>query len=93
LTSLQARIDDHDRTRNGGAEIVNLLADRLSASVRTGCRQSRGGYLRDKKRGSCQRAAYPMAREYGGSVDITYVGVPVAVLDRSGCLAGRRDQN
>ena len=85
----QARIDEIvDRTRNGGAEIVNLLktGSAFYAPAASAIAMAES-YLRDKKR-VLPCAAY-LNGEYG--VKDMYVGVPV-VIGSKGRRAHRRDR-
>ena len=85
----QARIDEIvDRTRNGGAEIVNLLktGSAFYAPAASAIAMAES-YLRDKKR-VLPCAAY-LNGEYG--VKDMYVGVPV-VIGSQGRRAHRRDR-
>ena len=85
----QARIDEIvDRTRNGGAEIVNLLktGSAFYAPAASAIAMAES-YLRDKKR-VLPCAAY-LNGEY--SVKDMYVGVPV-VIGSQGRRAHRRDR-
>ena len=85
----QARIDEIvDRTRNGGAEIVNLLktGSAFYAPAASAIAMAES-YLRDKKR-VLPCAAY-LNGEYG--VKDMYVGVPV-VIGVQGRRAHRRDR-
>ncbi len=73
----QARIDEIvDRTRNGGAEIVNLLktGSAFYAPAASAIAMAES-YLRDKKR------VLPVAAHLNGEYDVKdlYVGVPVVI--------------
>ncbi len=85
----QARIDEIvDRTRNGGAEIVNLLktGSAFYAPAASAIAMAES-YLRDKKR------VLPCAAYLNGEYDVKdmYVGVPV-VIGSQGRRAHRRDR-
>src|SRR3974390_151252 len=73
----QARIDEIvDRTRNGGAEIVNLLKTGSAYYAPAGSAAARAeSYLRDKKR------VLPCAAYLNGEYNVKdmYVGVPVVI--------------
>ncbi len=74
----QARIDEIvDRTRNGGAEIVNLLEDRLGVLRPGGVRDRDGRELSQATRSACCPVAAYLNGEYG--VKDMYVGVPVVI--------------